>query len=253
MEPLTPEALAAASDAAGLDRPIGFVVETGSTNADLRQAAERGAAHGTALAAGRQIAGRGRLGRVWHAPEGASLALSVVLRPPLPVARLPLVVLGAGVATVAACGVPCRLKWPNDVLGPDGRKIAGLLAEAELRGAALDFLVLGVGINVGAAPPDLPATCLEDLRGTPVDGAALAANVVAGVLRWTARAASDPASILAAWRRWSATLGRRVRVGDVEGTAVGLGPDGALEVRDDAGRTHRIRAGDVEMVRVSAG
>lgn len=246
---LTAEVLQSASAARGLPIPVGFVAECGSTNAELRRIAEAGALHGTALVAGRQTAGRGRLGRTWVAPEGASLALSIVLRPELPLARLPLVVLAAGVATVQACGAPCRLKWPNDVLGPDGRKVAGILAEAEARKGRVDFLVVGIGINVSAAPPDLPATHLAEL-GAPPALADLAVDVVARLLALVARVGDDPASVLDAWRRWDGTVGRRVRVGEVEGEAVGIGPDGALEVRDAAGRSHRILAGDVEMVRV---
>ena len=246
------DALEDASARYGLPSPIQFVARTNSTNAVLRAAAERGAEHGTALVADTQSAGRGRLGRPWESPPGSNVYLSVVLRPAIPVARLPLVVLAAGVATVSACGPPCRLKWPNDVFDSAGGKVAGILAEAELDGGRIDFVVVGVGINVGVAPPEAPrASCLEQVLGRAVDRADLAARVVHNLLRAVADVGHNPAAILRAWRDWDGTLGRRVRVGKIEGVAVALGPDGALEVRDDAGVSHRIMAGDVEMVRIS--
>jgi len=245
------DALIAASRARGLSPAIGFVREVASTNSALHEAGLRGAAHGTALVAGRQTAGKGRLGRTWLAPEDHALALSVVLRPDLPVSRLPLVVLAAGVAVVRACGRTCRLKWPNDVLSVDGRKVAGILAEAELSKGRLDFVVVGVGINVGGAPDGpFAAASLAELLGEPPARAVLAAEIVAGMRDQVSRIARDPASILEAWRTWDGTVGRRVRVEGVEGVATGIGPDGALEIRDDAGKAHRILAGDVEMVRV---
>jgi BirA family biotin operon repressor/biotin-[acetyl-CoA-carboxylase] ligase len=236
----------------GLPHPIQFVARTESTNSLLRAAADRGALHGTALVADAQTAGRGRLGRTWVSPAGANLYLSVVLRPELPLARVALVVLAAGVATVESCGAPCRLKWPNDVLDPGGRKIAGILAEAESSRGRLEFVVVGVGINVTVAPPEAPlAGTLEGALGRAVDRADLAARLVFSLLRRVEQVREDPAGLLQAWRNWDGTIGRRVRVGAVEGTAVGIGPDGALEVRDDAGHPHRILAGDVEMIRIS--
>lgn len=246
------DALEAASARYGLPSPIQFVATTNSTNAVLRAAAERGADHGTALVADTQTRGRGRLGRTWQSPPGSNLYLSVVLRPDLPLARVPLVVLAAGVATVTACGAPCRLKWPNDVLDARRRKVAGILAEADSHRGQLDFVVVGVGINVSVAPPEAPdAGCLHEALGRSVDRADLAARLVLGLLHNVDRIAADPSAVLHAWRDWDGTLGRRVRVEGVEGVAVALGPDGALEVRDDAGQSHRILAGDVEMVRIS--
>jgi len=248
---LSEQALIAASEAEGLVPAIGFVDAIASTNTALHQAGLKGAVLGTALVAGRQTAGKGRLGRVWQAPPDHALALSVLLRPDLPVGKLPRVVLAAGVATVQACGRPCRLKWPNDVLSVDGRKVAGILAEAELSRGRLDFVVVGIGVNVGGAPDGpFAAASLAELLGHTPDRARLAARIVAGLRQRVEQAVHDPARVLEAWRAWDGTIGRRVRVEGVEGQAVGIGPDGALEVRDDAGRHHRILAGDVQMVRI---
>src|SRR6185369_13879593 len=132
--------------------PAPSIVRVGrvdSTQAIAFGLAAQGAADRTVVVAESQAAGRGRRGRVWVDEPGASLLLSVIVRPRLPPARLPLLSLAAGVAvaeTLAeATGLSPRLKWPNDVL-VDGAKIAGILLESRLGAAPL--VVLGIGINL---------------------------------------------------------------------------------------------------------
>lgn len=103
------------------------------------------AAHGTVSLAEHQTQGRGRMGRVWVDQPGSGLALSVVLRPQLPVMRWPELTLVAAGAVAGAIGEDATIKYPNDVL-VGGRKVAGILAEAS------EHVVLGIGVNVGAAP-----------------------------------------------------------------------------------------------------
>jgi BirA family biotin operon repressor/biotin-[acetyl-CoA-carboxylase] ligase len=122
-------------------RPYLYAVETPTT----QTMAPGDAPHGTVALAEHQTAGRGRLGRVWVDEPGAGLALSVVLRPPPPVARWPELTLVAAEAVAAAIGEGASLKEPNDVL-LGGRKVAGILAEAG------EHIVLGIGVNVGRAP-----------------------------------------------------------------------------------------------------
>ncbi|HUY72369.1 MAG TPA: biotin--[acetyl-CoA-carboxylase] ligase [Gaiellaceae bacterium] len=106
------------------------------------------APHGTVSVAEHQTRGRGRLGRVWIDEAGTGLAMSVVLRPPPPVARWPEITLLAAEAVAGAIGAGATIKDPNDVL-LDGRKVAGILAEAG------EHIVLGIGVNIGQAPwPD---------------------------------------------------------------------------------------------------
>jgi BirA family biotin operon repressor/biotin-[acetyl-CoA-carboxylase] ligase len=107
--------------------------------------APEGAGHGAVALAEHQTEGRGRLGRVWVDDAGSGLTFSVVLLPPPPVARWPELTLVAAQAVADAIGPGASIKQPNDVL-VGGRKAAGILAEAGER------VVLGIGINVGAAP-----------------------------------------------------------------------------------------------------
>ena len=101
--------------------------------------------HGAVALAEHQTEGRGRLGRVWLDEPGVGLTFSVVLHPPPPVAAWPALTLVAARAVAAAIGAGAAIKEPNDVL-VDGRKVAGILAEAA------EHVVLGIGVNVNAAP-----------------------------------------------------------------------------------------------------
>jgi BirA family biotin operon repressor/biotin-[acetyl-CoA-carboxylase] ligase len=118
-----------------------YAVETPST----QTMAPDDAQHGTVALAEHQSAGRGRLGRVWVDEAGAGLSFSVVLRPPPPVARWPELTLVAARAVAGAIGPAATIKDPNDVL-VDGKKVAGILAEAS------EHVVLGIGVNVGEPP-----------------------------------------------------------------------------------------------------
>ena len=122
-------------------REYHYARETGSTQRMLPSGAE----HGAIAVAEHQTEGRGRLGRVWIDEAGTGLTFSVILRPPPPVARWPELTLVAARAVAAAIGDEATIKDPNDVL-VDGRKVAGILAEAS------EVVVVGIGVNVGAAP-----------------------------------------------------------------------------------------------------
>ncbi|HTR50174.1 MAG TPA: biotin--[acetyl-CoA-carboxylase] ligase [Kofleriaceae bacterium] len=233
--------------------------ECGSTNDEAARVARAGARHGTIVIAETQRAGRGRDGRAWASPRGG-LYLSAVLRPPLPLPDVPPMTLaiGIGVCDAArAAGVPAVLKWPNDVLVGD-KKLAGVLVEAQSQGSRLDAAIVGIGINVtGPLDPSVAdrATCLADAGADPrvIDRDAFLASLLAHVERWIDHyIAVGVPEIVAAWEQRMATgLAARATVdgAPLTGQVAGLDRDGALLLRDDAGRVHRVRSGDVEVVR----
>jgi len=140
-----------------LGRPRLHLRATTSTNDRARELAQAGAPHGTLVTAGEQSAGRGRQGRVWSAPPGRALLLSLVLRDPPP-----LLPLAAALAVAEVAGADARIKWPNDVL-VDERKVAGILAEARPgdgtqspSATGTGWAVLGIGLNVAVRIEDLP-------------------------------------------------------------------------------------------------
>jgi BirA family biotin operon repressor/biotin-[acetyl-CoA-carboxylase] ligase len=206
---------------------VRWFTEVDSTNRVAADLVRAGAGDGLVVGADHQTAGRGRRGRTWESQPGSSLLASVVLRP------VPsLVTLAAGVAAAEACeavaGVSVDLKWPNDVL-LGGAKVGGMLCE--LVG---DAAVVGLGLNLGWAPPG--AACL----GGGVDRHELLAA-------WLA-ALDAPQDWLASYRDRCSTIGRRVRVelpgSTLEGVAEGVDSDGRLVVD---GRP--VLAGDVVHLR----
>ena len=234
--------------------------EIGSTNTEALEQAKAGAAEGLVIVADHQSAGRGRLGRTWSAEPGSALLVSVLLRPPLPIAEVPVVLMAAGLAACdgveAVAGFRPKLKWPNDLVAGD-RKLAGLLTEST--GDPEPAVVLGLGLNVtaGAYPGDLdqPATSCEEEAGRPVDRAELLVGLLSALeSRYsTVLAAGGRAATLDAYRADSGTLGRRVRVEltggeSLEGEAAAIADDGRLVVVDAAGR-HLVSVGDVKHLR----
>jgi BirA family biotin operon repressor/biotin-[acetyl-CoA-carboxylase] ligase len=208
-----------------------------STNRYLLDEARGGAPEGVVAVADHQTAGRGRLGRTWESPAGASLLCSVLLRPTLPVERLHLAVavvaLAACDAASAVAGWRPLLKWPNDLLAPDGGKLAGVLAEADL-----PAVVVGIGLNVAWAP-DGAASLGVDVSRDEVLGALLESlDALYGSWDEVARRYRDEC----------ATIGQRVRVelaGETfEGTATAVTDEGHLVVD---GRV--VTAGDVVHLR----
>lgn len=199
----------------------------------------------TAFIAGRQTAGRGREGRVWRAPEG-NLNFSALLRPgaipPVP-ARWSLMA-GIAVYESAAAFLPSTgclmLKWPNDLL-LGGAKLAGVLIDSALDAAGLlDWVVMGIGVNVAEAPalPDRPATCLA-AHGAAVTPLVLAGRLMAALDHWGGQ---DLADIREAWLARAHPPGTPLRVQQggrvIEGVFEGLGPDGGLMLRGHGATSH---------------
>ncbi|HEX6512384.1 MAG TPA: biotin--[acetyl-CoA-carboxylase] ligase [Chloroflexota bacterium] len=223
-----------------------------STQIRARELAEQGAPEGTTVVAGEQTAGRGRLGSSFLSPPGG-LYLSIVLRPSLPSAEIPLIGLAAGAAVSETIedqsGLRPVLKWPNDVL-VGGRKVSGLLVELIPPGIA----ILGLGVNVNAAPPDLQATAAS-LAAEAGRELALEPFMTALLFRLEARYGrllADPASAISGWCDRPNMLGQKVRIAtaaDVfEGNAEGLDRDGALLVRLPVGDLRRVVAAEVHLL-----
>jgi len=241
------------------------LIECDSTNDEAARLARAGAEHGTVVTAGSQRAGRGRDGRSWASPPGLGLYLSAVVRPPLPLPLVPPMTLaiGVGVCDAArAAGADARLKWPNDVYAA-GRKLAGVLVEAQSQGSRLEAVVVGIGVNLaGAPPPELAARAITLAEAAaaggrpaePPDRAAFTAALLGHVEAWIDRyVAAGLGPVIDAWHsRMARGLTVRAAIGGaaVDGEAVGLDEDGALLLREPGGRVHRIRAGDVDVIRV---
>lgn len=263
LRPGTPPGGSAIRPAAWLGCHRVELEECDSTNDEAARLARAGARHGTVVTARAQRAGRGREGRAWASPRDSGLYLSAVLRPPLPLVDVPPMTLAIGVGlcdAVRAMGAAASLKWPNDAL-VHGRKLAGVLIEAHSQGNRLDAVIVGIGVNLTASglPAELAATAiaLDDAAGGAVDRGAFIDALLAHVERWVDRyIASGLPAIAPAWHeRMAAGVVARARCAGAElrGEVAGLDGDGALLLRDDLGRLHRVRSGDVEVIRPTAG
>lgn len=250
--------------------PAPFTVEVkesvDSTSAVVGELARAGAPEGLVVVAEHQTAGRGRLGREWVAPPRAALTFSLLLRPGAPARRWPLLPLLTGVAVVdgiaAAGGPPVALKWPNDVLGNDGLKVAGLLAE-RIETADGPAAVVGVGVNVSETRAELPVETAGSLVTAGMvgpDRSRLLRQVLESFaeryLAWREGGAAGitDRALLSAYAERCDTFGREVLVqlpGDrtLRGRATGVDPEGALLVEDEHA-SHTVQAGDVVHVRV---
>jgi len=248
----------------GLWRSLEVVASAGSTNADLLARAADGEPEGAVLVAEHQAAGRGRLDRTWISPPRAGLTVSFLVRPDVPAARRGWLPLLTGVALAEAVGegtgVRASLKWPNDLLALDGRKLAGILAEVATSSDQPSAVVVGTGLNVNTSAGELPdtGTSLSVVTGSPVDrGPLLLAFLRAFARRYRGwvEALGDPvvSGLARDYLAWSSTVGTTVAVtmpdgSELEGVAQAVDWDGRLVVAT-GGRTVELASGDVRHVR----
>jgi BirA family transcriptional regulator, biotin operon repressor / biotin---[acetyl-CoA-carboxylase] ligase len=236
--------------------------EIDSTNRWVLEQARAGAPEGLVAVADHQTAGRGRLGRTWSAPPGGSLLASILLRPDLPPDALHLVTAAVALAASDACravaGVEPGLKWPNDLL-VDDRKLAGVLAEADLGSTGGPAVVVGIGINVNWPDPlpgelEATATSLDRAAGRPVGREPLLVELLVGLERRYAGLgdAGGRAALASEYRTRCSTIGRDVRVELADesftGSACDVNDAGQLLVSTDA-CLRTISAGDVVHLR----
>jgi BirA family transcriptional regulator, biotin operon repressor / biotin---[acetyl-CoA-carboxylase] ligase len=207
---------------------------TDSTNERARELAAAGAPHGTLVTAGEQTAGRGRQGRAWSGPAGSAVLMSLLLREFSEI--LPL---ASAVAVCDALPVDGAIKWPNDVQ-VEGRKLAGILVEGRPQEG---WTVLGIGLNVAAAPEGIEATSLS-AHGVDMSTEEVLTALVSTLER---RLGEGTAPILAAWRERDALRGREVRWRGGSGTAAGIDDSGALLVETRDGHV-TIGAGEVHLL-----
>jgi BirA family biotin operon repressor/biotin-[acetyl-CoA-carboxylase] ligase len=239
--------------------PLHYFREIGSTNSHARQLAEAGATEGTMVVAESQSKGRGRLGRRWESPPFTNLYLSILLRPKLAPADAAQITLMAAVALADAVDafVPgqAAIKWPNDIL-IGKKKLAGILTEASCDAEHVDYVILGIGINLNYTSDAMPeeirrrATSLLEITGKPVQRESFLQGLLQGIERcYGELERAGFAALAQRWQSYFAWRGRRVRVESFDqvtiGTAKGIDRDGALMLIDDQGREQRILAGDV--------
>jgi len=240
-----------------------FLKLTASTNADAFRLAEDGAVEGTVVLTDSQTGGKGRRGRIWSSPAGVNLYCSVVLRPAIMPHEAPQLTFLSAVAAARAIEQTTQLspeiKWPNDLL-VSGKKVAGLLNEMSAETDGINFVILGIGVNLNMTadqfPGDLrhPATSLLLESGVRVDRSRFTATILRELDRLYADfLAHGFGPVREEWQRRCNASGRQVLVNDsgtecTGGRFIGIDSDGAMLLRSDDDKLHRITCGDVRVI-----
>lgn len=235
--------------------------QTRSTNDLAFSLAEQGAAEGTLVIAESQKKGRGRFGRPWISPAGG-LWFSLILRPYLFPSLAPRITITASLAVASAIrqitSLPALIRWPNDILIGE-RKVSGILTEMNAETEVIKFVILGIGVNLNLVSTDFPpeirnmATSIRQELGYSLFRVDFLVNLLEKIEKYYLELkAGRFFSILQEWCRFSATLGRQVKVntpeGPFEGHALNIDDDGALVLRLDSGFLKRILTGDVTFI-----
>ena len=243
-------------------REIIVLNKTGSTNDYAAHLGRTGARGGIVVFAEEQTAGRGRFARAWESASHLGLWFSVLLRPELPEAQWERLTTWAAVsiaeAIESATGLRLGIKWPND-LHLRSRKAGGILTETVLDQQRSRFAVVGVGLNVNHTDDDFgaglagEAVSLRQALGSPVDRSELAATILKQMERRQVALENAFSDLVEEAARRSVLLGGFVKVrtgsGEIEGVAEALSPDGHLIVRNAAGVTQVVSAGEATLHR----
>jgi BirA family biotin operon repressor/biotin-[acetyl-CoA-carboxylase] ligase len=256
-----------------------YTPQTGSTNTELKKFARQGAPEGMLYITDEQLVGRGRLSRSWVAPPESSLLMSVLFRPTfLEAAQMQQLTMVCCLAMLEAIakhtGLEPLVKWPNDIIWTDHKKLAGMLTEAEFERDHLSWVVVGLGVNVNVdfsqhttPEPDRPqqpgsghpplantATSLSTILGRDTDDLRL--PLVQSYLRHIEQryeALQHGVSPHFEWQRKLADVGKEVTVTQVDGgrqhrgTVTGVNENGALRLRQADDSIISVYAGDVTL------
>ena len=214
-----------------------------------------GAAGGSVVLAESQIKGRGRLGRDWFSPKYKGIYLSLILRPRILPAACPILTLMSAVSICEAVkeviDLDAQIKWPNDVL-IHHKKVAGILTEMNAEVDKVNFVVIGIGLNVNNDKKSLIAqsTSLKEQKGEQVQRILLLQELLRRIEKnFNLLETKGNQSIIDKWRNFSLTLGKRVKIycqdKHLEGQAVDIDKDGGLLIRKDSGIIQKVMSGDV--------
>ena len=237
-----------------------FYDEIGSTNVEAKRLAEAGAPHGTLVVADMQTAGRGRRGRSWISPAGTNIYFTILLKPefaPDQASMLTLVIAHAITKVFRdTLGLAAGIKWPNDVV-IDGRKTCGILTEMSLEQNDIQYVVIGVGINVRKQEfaPEIAerAIALDEVSARPVDRSRLLADVMSRFEKdyETFLRTCSMASLQDSYDEMLVNLDREVCVldpaGEYRGIARGINERGELIVELKDKSLRNVYAGEVSV------
>jgi BirA family biotin operon repressor/biotin-[acetyl-CoA-carboxylase] ligase len=240
---------------------INYYQEVDSTNTIACRLARDGAREGEVVVADAQTRGKGRLDRTWQSPPGTNLYTSTILRPKIEPAMAPQMTLMAGVAVADLLSVFCpggvSIKWPNDVL-LRGKKACGILTEMKTAAGSVDFIIVGIGVNINMNREDFEpslretATSLKIETGKAYDRLDLISKQFDFIEKWYKVFLSAGFSGLRdTWLQYADILGKRIKVVYKDefqtGTVTGIDDDGAILMQGEGGVSQRVIAGDIHL------
>ena len=243
-------------------KEIIYFRETDSTNIRAKYLAGYGAPEGTVVVAETQTQGRGLKGRSWFSPVGEGIYTSVILRPPIPPNEAPKLTLIASVAVAEALlsltSLKIKIKWPNDILIA-GRKVAGILTEISTDMDRIDYVVIGVGVNVNTPRKSLRSDIRQTATSVFMETGKVFPRIalLRAFLEWLEiyyeafkTKGFDP--ILNRWKHLADIIGQRISVALMDSVRVGkvldIDKDGFLILQDREGTIERIISGDVTLL-----
>ncbi|MBP3950619.1 biotin--[acetyl-CoA-carboxylase] ligase [Bacillus suaedae] len=239
-----------------------YFESTESTQIIAHKLAQEGVNEGHLVVANEQTSGKGRLARKWYSRAGASISMSVILRPKLSPQETPQLTLLTAVAVVRAIkkqtGLSADIKWPNDVL-LNGKKVVGILTEMQADPDFVHSVIIGIGINVNHHATDLDseilgiATSLAIEKGSDVDRAALISVILLELETLYELYLTDGFStIRTLWETHSNSIGTyltaKTAKSSIYGFAKGISDEGCLLLEDQLGEVHQIYSADIELM-----
>jgi len=238
-----------------LGKKVLYFDSLSSTMDTAMQLGLKGMAEGTLVIAETQSKGRGRLGRIWFSPKYKGIYLSLILRPKISPEKAPILTLLTAVSICEAIkevtGLVCEIKWPNDIM-LHNKKLGGILTELNAEVDAVNFVIIGFGLNVNNDKKSLisTATSLKEQLKENINRLLLLQEILRKIENnYLGLEKKGAAAIIEKWRQNNITLGRRVKAyyhkEHVEGLAQDIDADGGLIIRNDAGLRQKIMAGDV--------
>jgi BirA family biotin operon repressor/biotin-[acetyl-CoA-carboxylase] ligase len=244
-----------------IGRDIRVFQETTSTNDVADKLGRDGVKEGAVVFAESQTRGRGRLGRSWLSSQGKGLWFSVLLRPALSPQSATQITVASAIALARAlkktAAIQCGIKWPNDILVNE-RKLCGILTEMTAEVDKINYIVLGIGVNVNFLESDFPADLRKSATSLAIEAGRKfkRAEVAAAILRelncdYLRLKAGEFQAVADEWEENCITIGRNVEISAgprvVHGRAESLDAEGALLVRTQHGHLERIIGGDVTL------
>jgi len=240
-----------------------FFHETDSTNQVLKKMAAQNAPEGTVVISDMQCAGRGRRGKAWSSKPNLGIWMSILLRPNLHPNSVQTLTLAASVAVMRALE-PLNIdgtgiKWPNDIL-INGKKVCGILTELSAEAEKVDWVIIGIGLNVNHRESDFPddiSSVATSLRmnvnkSSLLDRSVIAADIIDEMEKvYGSFIEKGSAWVVQEWKKYNVTLGKRIKIINQQGVTnaevIDITEEGRLIVKDEKGKVLELYSGEISI------